>query len=181
MTRTTILTLSAAATALLIGALAVPAIAHDEGRGQMMQRMHGEARDGMRDQRGAGPMMRDGDHDGRGGMRMGGMGMQRLMASPVYQSFDADADGTVTPAELDTGLAALHATHDADGNGGLSAEEFAALFAAFTRNMSDRPFATLDADGNGEISAEEMAFPAEMMARRQAWRDAAPDATPTPQ
>ena len=175
MTRKTILTLGAAA-ALLIGAIAVPAIAHDDGRGPMMQRMHGE-----RDQRGAGPMMRDGDHEGRGGMRMGGMGMQRLMASPVYQSFDADADGTVTPAELDAGLAALHATHDADGNGTLSAEEFAELFAAFTRNMADRPFATLDADGDGQISAAEMAFPAQMMARRQAWRDAAPATPAAPQ
>ncbi len=87
----------------------------------------------------------------------------------------------MTPAELDAGLAALHATHDADGNGTLSAEEFAALFAAFTGNMADRPFKTLDADGDGQISAEEMSFPAQMMARRQAWRDATPNATPTPE
>ncbi|MDR9481620.1 MAG: calcium-binding protein, partial [Salibaculum sp.] len=61
----------------------------------------------------------------------------------------------------------LHTEHDADGNGALSSDEFATLFAEVTRGMAERPFTMLDADDDGEISAEEMAFPAQMMARMQ--------------
>lgn len=177
MNRKTILTLSAAATAIAIGALAIPAIAQGEGRAQMMQRMHDGERGSMQGHRGEGQMMRHGGHGDRG-MRMGGMGMGmgNMQDNPVYQSFDADKDGTVTAAELETGLAALHAEYDADGNGMLSEGEFAALFAQVTRSMATRPFTTLDADGDGQISAEEMAFPAKMMARMQAWHGTAPGA-----
>ncbi len=157
MKRKTILTLGAAATAAVIGAIAIPAIAggwgpHDGwGPRQMMQMMHGD-RDGfMQDRRGPGMMMRHG----------------RMADNPVYQSFDADEDGTVTAAELEAGIAALHSAQDADGNGALSSDEFAALFAEVTRGMAERPFTMLDADDDGEISAEEMAFPAQMMARMQ--------------
>jgi hypothetical protein len=144
MKRKTILTLGAAATAAVIGAIAIPAIAggwgpHDGwGPRQMMQR---------------------GGH--------GPMGMTGMADNPVYQSFDADEDGTVTAAELEAGIAALHTEHDGDGNGALSSDEFAALFAEVTRDMAERPFTMLDANDDGEISAEEMAFPAQMMARMQ--------------
>lgn len=100
-----------------------------------------------------------------GAMTMGQMGMGNMADNPVYQSFDTDGDGKVSTAEMDTGLAALLAEHDADGNGALSQDEFSGLFARMTRGMADRPFRMLDADQNGEISAEEMAFPAQMMAR----------------
>lgn len=162
MKRKTILTLSAAATAAVIGAIAIPAIAGgwgpNEGWGpqRMMQMMHGSQAGFTQDHRGPGMMMRD----GHGPMGMGGM-----TDNPVYQSFDADADGTVTPAEIQAGVAALHAEHDADGNGALSQDEFAALFAEATRGFAERPFEMLDADEDGQISADEMAFPAQMMAR----------------
>ena len=165
MKRKTILTLGAAATAALIGAIAIPAIAggwgaHDRwGPRQMMQMMHGDQAGFMQDGRGPGMMMQRGGH--------GPMGMTGMADNPVYQSFDSDEDGTVTAAELEAGIAALHTEHDADGNGALSSDEFAALFAEVTRGMAERPFTMLDADEDGEISAEEMAFPAQMMARMQ--------------
>jgi hypothetical protein len=162
MKRKTILTLGAAATAAVIGAIAIPAIAggwgpHD-GWGPR-QMMHGDQAGFMQDGRGPGMMMQRGGH--------GPMGMTGMADNPVYQSFDADEDGTVTAAELEAGIAALHTEHDGDGNGALSSDEFAALFAEVTRGMAERPFTMLDANDDGEISAEEMAFPAQMMARMQ--------------
>lgn len=158
MKRKTILTLGAAATAAVIGAIAIPAIAGgpgDWGPSRMMQMMHGQQGGFM--QRGHGPM-------------------QAMTDNPVYKSFDTDADGTVSSVELEAGIANLHAKHDADGDGSLSAEEFAALFAEATRGMAERPFAMLDANKDGAIDADEMAFPAQMMVRMQKMHaPAAPD------
>lgn len=179
MKRKTILTLSAAATAAAIGAVAIPAIAggwgaHDRwGPQQMMRMMHGGQVGFMQEHRGRGPMMQ------RGGPHFtntGPMGMGAMTDNAVYQSFDTDADGTVAAAELEAGIAALHKEHDADGNGALSSEEFASLFADVTRGFSERPFTMLDADEDGQISGAEMAFPAQMMARMQRMHGAAPDA-----
>lgn len=173
MKRKTILTLGAAATVAVLGALAIPAVAGGWGPhggwgpGPMMRMMHGPQGGFMQDHRGPG-IMRPG---GFGRMGMGGMA-----DNPVYRSFDADENGTVTAAELEAGLAALHSEHDADGNGALTAEEFRALFADVTRGFAERPFAMLDADADGQISAEEMAFPAQMMARMQAWHQTASEA-----
>jgi hypothetical protein len=165
MKRKTILTLGAAATAAVIGAIAIPAIAGGWGpHDRMMRMMHDDQAGFMQDGRGPGMMMR------RGGpqfINAGPMGMGGMADNPVYQSFDSDEDGTVTAAELEAGIAALHTDHDADGNGALSSDEFVALFAEVTRGMAERPFTMLDANDDGEISAEEMAFPAQMMARMQ--------------
>lgn len=155
MNRKTILILGAAAVAGVIGAIGIPAIAAGPG--------------------GWGPahMMQTLQRGGHDGMNMGNM-----TENPVYRSFDADADGTVSTAELEAGLASLLGAHDADGNGALSSDEFAMLFAQVTRGMADRPFTMLDADTSGEISAEEMVFPAQMMARMRLMNvnDAAPAA-----
>jgi len=178
MKRKTILTLGAAATAAVIGALAIPAIAGghgDWGPSRMMQMMHGQQAGFMDGHRGPGMMMRGGfaGHDASFGP------MQAMTNNPVYKSFDTDADGTVSAAELETGVAALHTKYDADGNGALSADEFTALFAEATRGMAERPFAMLDANDDGAIDADEMAFPAQMMARMQKMH--APAATDTEQ
>lgn len=170
MKRKTILSLSAVAAAAAIGAVAIPAIASGPdgwGPSRMMQMMHGGE---MQGHGRPGTMMQRGGH--------GTMGMGAMTGNPVYQSFDTDADGSVSTAELEAGLAGLLAQHDADGNGALSADEFATLFAQVTRGMAARPFTMLDADQNGEISAEEMAFPAQMMARMRLMHvnDAATDA-----
>ena len=95
------LTLSAAATIAIIGTIAAPAIAESWGPAQMMQRMHGSEGGSMQGNRGAGPMMMQDEH--------GPMGMGDLADNPVYTSFDSDGNGTVTTAELEAGLAALHA------------------------------------------------------------------------
>jgi len=167
MKRKTILTLGAALTAAVIGAIAIPAIAGgpgDWGPSRMMQMMHGQQGGFMQGHGGPGMMMRGGNGP-----------MQAMTDNPIYKSFDTDADGNVSAAELETGVAALHANYDADGNGALSSDEFGALFAEATRGMAERPFAMLDANVDGAIDADEMAFPAQMMARMQ--RMHAPAAT----
>lgn len=166
MKRKTILTLGAAAL-ITAGAFAIPALA-DGGSGWWG---HGRG----------GPHWGMMDHGRRGDHgRMGRMGMRALNDNPVYKSFDTDGNGTVTAAEAEAGVAALHGKYDADGNGTLSATEFEALFAEVSKGFAKRPFAMLDADGNKEVSAEEMKFPLSMMARMKAWQDAAPDEAPKP-
>jgi len=179
MKRKTALTLGAAAIAAVIAAVAIPAIA--DGRGghdgwgpqQMRRMMQGDEAGFMRDRRGSGMMMQRG---GQGSSGMGPMGMGDLAGNPLYQSFDADADGTVTAAELEAGIAALHGAHDADASGALSRDEFAALLAEVSRGFAERPFTMLDADDDGQITAEEMAFPVQMMARMQRMHGPAPEA-----
>lgn len=168
MKRKTILTLGAAATAAVIAAVAIPAVASGPdgwGPSRMMQMMHGQQGDFMQGHGGPGMMMQ----------RRGDGPMQAMTDNPIYKSFDTDADGKVSTAELETGVVALHAKYDADGNGALSSDEFGALFAEATRGMAERPFAMLDANNDGAIDAGEMAFPAQMMARMQ--RMHAPAAT----
>lgn len=93
----------------------------------------------------------------------GPMGMGGLADNPVFQSFDADKNGSVTTTGA--GATALLSTHDADKNGTLSQAEFATLFAEVTKTMAARPFAMLDDEGDAEISAEEIRFPVRMMAK----------------
>lgn len=163
MKRKTILTLGAAATAAVIGALAIPAIAGGWGPGgncgpqQMMQMMHGA--------QGGPAMMQRGAFGGHGPM-----GSNPMTDSALYKSFDTDANGTVSAEEAKAGITALQAKYDANTDGTLSKDEFGALFAEATRGFADRPFAMLDADGNGQISTDELTFPAQMMARMSAMR-----------
>ncbi len=175
MKRKTILTLGAVAAAAAFGAVTIPAVAGGPGWGPgcMMETMQNQQGGFMGGHRGPGMMM-------RGGFAGPGAGfgpMQAMAANPVYKSFDADADGTVSAAELEAGITALHAKHDVDGDGALSAEEFAALFAEAKRGMAERPFAMLDANNDGAIDADEMAFPAQIMARMQKMHAPATTAT----
>lgn len=154
MKRKTILTLSAVALAAAAAAFAIPAVAGGPGSWGC----HG---------------MRMGGHG-----PMGQMGLRAISENPVYKAFDADGNGTVTAAEAQAGVVALHGRHDGDGDGKLSATEFEALLAEVSKGFAARPFAMLDADGDKAISAEEMAFPVRMMTHMRAMRDAAPEDGP---
>ena len=163
MNRKTILTLGAAATAAVVGALTLPVLAGGFGPNgmwgpqfggpqMMMQMMHSGQTGAM-----PGPWMM---------MQRGPFGGAAPMSEhPIYKSFDTDADGTVSAAEAQAGITALHAKFDANADGSLSKDEFGALFAQAVQGFSERPFAMLDADGDGQISPEELTFPAQMMAR----------------
>ena len=103
--------------------------------------------------------------DGQGGM-MGGMmggGMMSGMNSHAMRMFDADKDGTLTPAEMTAGMQAEIKTYDTDTSGSLSLAEFEAMHAAHTRTMMVRAFQMHDEDGDGQVTEAEMATMAAMM------------------
>ena len=102
--------------------------------------------------------------DGQGGM-MGGMigGMMSGMNSHAMRMFDADKDGTLTPAEMTEGMQAEIKTYDTDTSGSLSLAEFEAMHAAHTRTMMVRAFQMHDEDGDGQVTEAEMATMAAMM------------------
>ncbi|WP_372892873.1 EF-hand domain-containing protein [Rhodosalinus sp.] len=170
MTRKTILTLGALAAGTLLGAAALAASGdRGPGAGQMMMGHHGGGMMTAPDGSGMGRQGRDGQTMGMARQGRQGGGSARLGAlaeTPAFQDFDTDGDGTVTLEEARAGAEALHASHDADGDGGLTDAEFEDLFAEIARGMASRPFARLDVDGDGRLSPEELALPAQMMARR---------------
>lgn len=127
-----------------------------DGMMRMMMQMHG--------QMGQGGMMGD---VGPGGM-MGRMGSG--MMDGAFDAFDTDGNGTVSPEELRTGLAAQLTEYDADGDGALSLAEFETLHSAMIRNFMVDRFQALDENGDGKITAEEMAAPAKRMERMQTMR-----------
>jgi hypothetical protein len=98
--------------------------------------------------------------DGRDGM-MGGI--MSGMNNYAMRMFDADADGTLTPDEMTTGMQAEIKTYDTDTSGTLSLAEFEALYAAHTRTMMVRAFQMHDEDGDGQVTEAEIATMAAMM------------------
>lgn len=77
-----------------------------------------------------------------------------------FEEVDANADGLLSPEEMETHRAARFAEADTDGSGGLSPAEVEARMIA-TQNerrerMLDRMFERRDADADGEITMAEM-------------------------
>lgn len=185
MRRNWILPLGLAATTAL-GALSLPALAHEVERGDGPGRGHGQSGEHGRGAGAAGghggmmDMMRQmhGMHSGMmggSGAMMGGAGMMDEAGGPghmgvMMRAFDADGDGNLTPDELRSGLEDRLAEFDADDSGTLSLKEFEALHSAMIReSMVDR-FQMLDNDGDGEVTGEEMTAPADRMQRMQEQR-----------
>ncbi len=108
-------------------------------------------------ERPADPEITRADHRGdrqrrghRGGMRGG------EILRDIFRAADTDADGTVTPAEIEAYRSAQLAEVDTSGDGALSIEEFDTLYRGLTRSRMVDAFQALDADGDGQISPEEM-------------------------
>ena len=79
----------------------------------------------------------------------------RLTAMEMIEAVDADGDGKLTQAEIDTARNALHAAHDADDDGNLGLEEFAGVWREITRPLTVRAFQMLDTDGDAIVSRAE--------------------------
>jgi hypothetical protein len=131
---------------------------------QMMARMHGGMQGGMMGAGAQGGGMMGGMMGGAGaqGMGMQGMGMQFAQLDA-----DADGDGNVTPEELRNRLQTLLTEYDADGNGTLSLDEFAALHADLIRESIVDRFQFLDDDGDGAVTAAEIVKPAKLLEQMQ--------------
>ena len=100
---------------------------------------------------------RDGGFDGRHGHGLGFLhkGQLAVSAMEMFDSIDADADGKLTQAEIDRLRNDRHGTHDANGDGNLSLEEFAGLWHETTRPLTVRAFQMLDTDGDAVVSRAE--------------------------
>ena len=81
------------------------------------------------------------------------------MGRYILESLDSDGDGAVTQAEVDAVRTERFARHDADGDGSLSLDEFAGLYAEATRGMMVRMFQKMDPDGDAHISTREYERP----------------------
>lgn len=101
------------------------------------------------------------DHHGKGerhgarGERFGRHGGGEMMRA-LFAKVDANGDGSVTQAEIDTYRAGKLAEVDTSGDGALSIEEFDTLYREMTRLQMVRAFQRLDTDGDGVISPAEM-------------------------
>lgn len=110
-------------------------------------------------------MMKVHDRDGQHGMR-GPRGARAEMMRTQFEAADADGDGQVTRAEIESYRAAQVARADTSGDGALSLEEFETVFRDVTRPGMVDAFQRLDADGDGQITEAEMqARTDRMMAR----------------
>lgn len=97
-----------------------------------------------------------------------------------FKRFDADGDGKVTLAEIQSGRAGVAKALDANGDGKLSAEELVAAEmdqakARIEAQVKAR-IAAQDSDGDGLLSAAELAtrpMPAKMFERLDANKDGA--------
>jgi hypothetical protein len=84
-----------------------------------------------------------------------GHGSHGSPGQSLFDTFDANQDGTLTQAEVDQARQAKLAEFDSDGNGSLSLEEYQALWMdAMRERMVDR-FQGHDDDGDGLVTAEE--------------------------
>ncbi|MEO1276973.1 MAG: acid-shock protein, partial [Pseudomonadota bacterium] len=71
------------------------------------------------------------------------------------EAYDADGDGAVTQAEIDSTRAARLAEFDVDADGTLSITEYEALWLDAMRERMVRQFQRHDRDGDGIVTADE--------------------------
>lgn len=110
----------------------------------------------------------DGGPRGYHGQEMHGDGMQKghghhgkrgKMMRRMMERFDANADGSLTQAEIDQGRSEQLAKYDSNQDGNLSLQEFEALWLErMLPRMVDR-FQDLDENGDSEVTAEEFLDP----------------------
>ena len=89
-------------------------------------------------------------HHHRGSDRQRG-GMFRAF----MERYDTNADGSLTREEVLAARAAQFGTHDGDGNGTLSLDEYQALWLEVMRERMVDRFQDHDDDGNGAVTLDE--------------------------
>ena len=103
-------------------------------------------------------------HYGRGGMGMGMMGGP--VVEQLMREVDTNGDGRITQAEIDAAVDARFARFDANKDGRLSLDEFAALWADLTRPAMVRAFQFMDPDGDGSVTRAEVGQKASRLVQR---------------
>ncbi len=104
-----------------------------------------------------GTVLAGASHAGHRGDGMGFLdkGQLAMSAMQMFDAIDADGDGKITQAEIDTLRNDRHAAHDADGDGNLDLGEFAGLWHETTHPVTVRVFQMLDTDGDAVITRAE--------------------------
>ena len=82
-----------------------------------------------------------------------------VTAMEVFETMDADGDGSLSQAEIDKLRNDRHSAHDVNSDGNLDLEEFAGLWQETTRPLIVRIFQMLDTDGDAIISRAEYDLP----------------------
>lgn len=77
-------------------------------------------------------------------------------APSLFAALDADGDGRVTAAELQSARAGQIERFDADGDGRLSAEEYRSWWLDSTQARLTRLFRADDRDGDGMVTLDEL-------------------------
>ncbi|WP_179954149.1 EF-hand domain-containing protein [Denitrobaculum tricleocarpae] len=96
---------------------------------------------------------------GQGGHFGGQRAKGRKMMRRMMQSFDANEDGSLTQAEIDTGRQQQLAQYDSDNDGTLSLEEFQVFWMEMNRSRMVDRFQRLDEDGDAIVTAGEFLEP----------------------
>ena len=78
------------------------------------------------------------------------------MLGQLFEQADADNDGAVTQAEIDTFRDAQVQGADADSDGDLTLAEFERIWLTLTRNRMVDVFQALDEDGSGKVTKAEL-------------------------
>ena len=91
----------------------------------------------------------------------GWMGKHGGFGGPIrmLEQFDADGDGRLTQAEIDTARTERFAKYDANNDSALSLEEFSGLFQEVSRPMMVRAYQKLDPNGDASVTADEFDRP----------------------
>ena len=97
-----------------------------------------------------------GDRGGHRGDRASGEHGGSEMFQVLFTEVDADGDGSVTQAEIDTYRATKVGEADTSGDGALSIDEFDTLYRELTRSRMVDAFQNLDVNGDGVISTDEL-------------------------
>lgn len=87
-------------------------------------------------------------------------------AMKMFDQFDANHDGTVTKAEVDTHIASQIKQFDKNGDGKLSLDEFQALWLQQQHERTVRAFQHFDVNGDTELTQAEMAQPYTRLVQR---------------
>ena len=96
-----------------------------------------------------------GHRDGGHGMGFLNKGQLAVSAMEMFDDIDANGDGRLTQAEIDTLRNDRHAAHDANADGNLDLGEFAGLWHETTHPVTVRAFQMLDTDGDAVITRAE--------------------------